>query len=85
MRLLSDRRQRLLALSTWLDSGDRYPLLVYRYLYGRVTSKTPDCRLEATGFLCLRTGEALSDAIMNAAVATLCLPTDSRGTCNVLS
>jgi hypothetical protein len=81
----SDCRERLLALTTWLDSGGRYFLLVHQYVYEKVTSKTPDCQLEATDFLCLRTGGRLNDDVMNAVSAMMCLLSDNRATCNVLS
>jgi hypothetical protein len=77
--------ERLLALTTWLDSGGRYFLLVHQYVDEKVTSKTPDCQLEATDFLCLRTGGRLNDDVMNAVSAMMCLLSDNRATCNVLS
>jgi hypothetical protein len=58
------------------------------YLNGKIESKTPDCQLKTTDCLCLRPDCLLNGNTVDsqgAALATLCLLSDSRETCNLLS
>jgi hypothetical protein len=80
---LADHRDRLRELAACFDAGDRYSLLAYHYLDEKI-EKTPDYELNATDFLCLRPGGMLNDNVINAALATMCLLSENRATCNLL-
>jgi Ulp1 family protease len=72
-------------LAEWFDIGDRHTLSIRRFMDGTAADKAPECQLEATDFLCLRNNKMLNDNVMNAALNTLCLRSNNRGTCNVLA
>jgi hypothetical protein len=57
----------------WFEEGSRYSLSIEHYIMKDTVTWTSGCQLGAIDFLCLRRGRLLSDTVMDAALATLCM------------